>query len=84
MKAAIIRIGNSRGVRIPMPLLKECGFREEVELEVRKHEIIIRSARSPRQGWEDAFRHMAPRGDDTLTDKLEEIPTEWDRKEWKW
>jgi antitoxin component of MazEF toxin-antitoxin module len=44
MKAKVINIGNSRGVRIPKPLLEESGLGTEVELEVRKGEIRIRSA----------------------------------------
>jgi antitoxin component of MazEF toxin-antitoxin module len=34
MKAAVVRIGNSRGVRIPKALLEQCRFRDTVELEV--------------------------------------------------
>ena len=59
MKARIIRIGNSQGIRIPKPLLEQSGLGEEVELEVQHHQIIIRAAERPRQGWEAAFQSMA-------------------------
>ena len=68
MKARIVRIGNSHGIRIPKPLLEQSGLGEDVELEVRHRQIIIRSAGRPRQGWDAAFRSMAEHGDDVLLD----------------
>ena len=44
MITTIIEIGNSRGVRIPKPLLEESGLGEQVELQVKKGEIKIVSA----------------------------------------
>ena len=81
MKASIIKIGNSRGIRLPKPIIEQCGLEEEVELEVRRNEIVIRPLRKPRQGWEEKFRAMAEQGDD----KLIEFPlTEWEEDEWDW
>jgi antitoxin MazE len=81
MKARIIRIGNSQGIRIPKPLLEQTGLTEDVELEVRADEIVIRSARSIRAGWSAAFQSMAGAGDDELLEELTE--TVWDRGEWE-
>ncbi|GAB6887039.1 AbrB/MazE/SpoVT family DNA-binding domain-containing protein [Desulfothermus okinawensis JCM 13304] len=79
MKSSIIKIGNSRGVRIPKPILELCGFDKEVELEVRNNEVIIRPVKSPRQNWEQAFKVMSEKGDDTLIN----IPdSKWDEEEW--
>ena len=41
MITSLITIGNSRGIRIPKPLLAESGLGDEVELEVKKGEIRI-------------------------------------------
>lgn len=41
MITTLIAIGNSRGIRIPKPLLKESGLGDEVELVVKKGEIKI-------------------------------------------
>jgi antitoxin MazE len=82
MKAKIIRIGNSQGIRIPKPLLEQTGLSEDVELEVRADEIVIRSARSPRADWAAAFEKMAQAGDDVLLEEATE--TDWDREEWEW
>ena len=37
----IVAIGNSKGIRIPRPMLKESGLEEQVELQVKKGEIRI-------------------------------------------
>ena len=44
MITSLITIGNSRGIRIPKPLLNESGLRDQVELQVKKGEIRIVSA----------------------------------------
>ncbi len=44
MITTFIAIGNSRGVRIPKPLLEESGLGEQIELKVKKGEITIVSA----------------------------------------
>ena len=41
MITTLISIGNSRGIRIPKPLLSESGLSDEVELQVKKGEIRI-------------------------------------------
>ena len=82
VKTNIIRIGNSRGIRIPKLLLDEVGFGREVEIEVRKHQLVIRSAKRPREGWEEQFREMAKCGDDRMLDEY--VPTHFDLEEWEW
>ena len=82
--ARIIPIGNSQGIRIPKPLLEQSGLGEEVEIEVRVNEIVIRAARRPRSGWDDAFTTMAARGDDAPVDDGWPAPSAWDDEEWQW
>ena len=82
MKTRIVRIGNSRGVRIPKPLLEQAGLSEEVEISVRDGSLVITSAARPRAGWEEALREMARRGDDALLDPP--ASTAWDEDEWEW
>lgn len=84
MKTSLVRIGNSRGIRIPKTVLEQCRLSETVELEVEKDRLVIRPARKPRSGWEDAFRLMAQQGDDVLLDREFSTSTRWDRTEWKW
>ena len=82
MKAKIVRIGNSRGVRIPKPLLEEAGLEEQVQLRVVEGGIMIASVRSPRAGWADAAALANERGDDVLLDDA--VATRFDEVDWKW
>jgi len=83
MKANVVRIGNSRGIRIPKTLLEHCHLTDAVELEVQDDHLVIRRSSKPRQGWEDAFRRMHQHGDDRLLDQKSPA-TKWDRTEWRW
>ena len=84
MKARIVRIGNSQGVRIPKPLLEQTGLKGDVELEVQDHQIIIRSADKPRKGWAEAYERMKRAGDDVLVDDVAASTSSWDDEEWEW
>ena len=81
MKASIIKIGNSQGLRIPKPIMEQCGFGREVELEIQGKSLIIKPATRPRQNWDKAFQKMAQKGDD----KLIALPeSKWAEEEWEW
>jgi antitoxin MazE len=82
MRTRLVRIGNSRGVRIPKLLLEQAGLEDEVELRVVEHGIVIESVRAPRAGWEEAARLVRERGEDGLLD--EPTPTRFDETEWEW
>jgi antitoxin MazE len=83
MKTQLVRIGNSRGVRIPKPLIEQCGLGNNVELRVENDCLVISPQRQPRQGWEEAFREAgSPINDEHLLETAS--PNEFDREEWKW
>jgi antitoxin MazE len=84
MKAHIIKIGNSRGIRIPKLMIAQAGIKEEVEVNVEKNRLVISSARQPRAHWAEAFRRMASEGDDALLDSSLASGTSWDDEEWEW
>ncbi|MEN6324633.1 MAG: AbrB/MazE/SpoVT family DNA-binding domain-containing protein [Syntrophomonas sp.] len=66
MRTDVIRIGNSKGVRLPATILKQCGIGSKVEIEVRHKEIILKPVKSPREGWAEAFQQMHEDGADGL------------------
>lgn len=83
MRIELISIGNSRGIRIPKPLIEQCGFGDVVELHVEQNRLVIAPERSPRQGWSKAFASAGGSGEDELL--LESIrPNEFDTGEWTW
>ncbi|MEX2154494.1 MAG: AbrB/MazE/SpoVT family DNA-binding domain-containing protein [Gemmatimonadaceae bacterium] len=81
MKARIVRIGNSRGVRIPKPLLEQAGLTDDVELHAEEGRIVIADGRRPRAGWAEAARQLHERGEDRF---LETPNSAFDAEEWEW
>ncbi|MFC1660195.1 AbrB/MazE/SpoVT family DNA-binding domain-containing protein [Gemmatimonadota bacterium] len=82
MKTKIVRIGNSKGVRIPKPLLEEAGLVDEVELRVVEEGIVIEAVSPARAGWAEAARALHGQGGDVLLDEV--TPTRFDDSEWEW
>ena len=85
MRAKLISIGNSKGIRLPRAVIEQAGLADEVELEVKRGQLIIRPARKPREGWEEAFKKAgAPETDEIIDPEDANTETEWDREEWTW
>jgi antitoxin MazE len=82
MKSRLVRIGNSRGVRLPKPLIEEAGLSDEVEIRARQGSIIILPAAGVRSGWSEAARQLRARSEDRLLDDAG--PTRFDEQEWTW
>ncbi|MDQ8165871.1 MAG: AbrB/MazE/SpoVT family DNA-binding domain-containing protein [Gemmatimonadota bacterium] len=76
MRAKLVKIGNSRGIRLPKSVIEEAGLGDEVELRVRKGEIVIARVKAVREGWAEAALHMAKHeayeDDDDFEDHLPE------------
>ena len=83
MRARLIKIGNSHGIRIPKPILEQSGITDNVELVPKKDRIIIKSANNAREGWDLAFKKMNENGDDKLIID-DNITNVWDEEEWQW
>ena len=84
MRARVVKIGNSQGIRIPKTLLEQTGTIDDVELDIEKDKIVIRPISNPRLGWEKAFKAMSDNLDDTLIIGDENISHSWDEEEWRW
>lgn len=84
IKVKIIRIGNSRGIRLSKSLIDQYNMKNELLLEMKKDSIVIRPAKNARSGWEKSFKKMQLQGDDVLLDKEPEIESEWDKEQWQW
>ncbi len=82
MKTKLVRIGNSRGVRIPKPLLEEAGLTDEVELRIVESRIVLEAPTRPRGKWAEAAATLSARGEDGPLDDM--LPTEFDDSEWTW
>lgn len=84
MKVELVRIGNSRGIRIPKPLIEQCGFGDTVEVHVEQNRLVIAPDRVPRQGWRESFIAAGAMAEqDRLL--LDGVPENaFDAKEWTW
>lgn len=58
MKARLVRIGNSRGLRLAKPLIEQLGFEDEVDMRAEGGALVIRPAprrRLPRAAQSDTW-----------------------------
>ena len=81
-RTQVVKIGNSRGIRIPKLMIEQVGLGSEVEIAVQKGQLVIRPIKAPRNDWDEKFEAMATEGDDQLLDTP--TPTKWDTTEWEW
>jgi antitoxin MazE len=81
-RTRIVKIGNSRGIRVPKVLLDQAQLPDEVELHAEPGRLVVQATRRPRTGWAEAARAMRDRADDGLLD--ESTATRFDREEWEW
>ena len=68
MHVNLVKIGNSRGVRLPKAVIEAAGLGEQLDLEVRDGAVVLRSADTPRRDWGEAAAACREAGDDELSD----------------
>lgn len=66
MEVSVVKIGNSRGIRLSKTLLEKYNIRDTVDVIMEKGHIIIKPLSKPRKGWDKAFMKMNANGDDKL------------------
>ena len=81
MEISVIKIGNSKGIRLSKTLLEKYNIQDTVELILEKGQIVIKPVSKPRKGWEKAFKKMAEDGDDKLL--IDDVFEEETLEEWK-
>jgi len=81
MKAQVIKIGNSKGLRLSKAILDKYNIKDHVELILEDNQIILRPIAEPRRGWRNAFQKMAERGEDQLL--IDDVFEEENFDEWK-
>jgi antitoxin MazE len=81
MEVTVIKIRNSRGIRLSKTLLERYNIRDTVDLILEKGQIIIKPLSRPRKGWDKAFMEMNANGDDKLL--INDIFEDENIAEWK-
>lgn len=81
MEVSVIKIGNSRGIRLSKTLLDKYNIQDTVEVILEKGQIVIKPLSRPRKGWEKAFKRMSENGDDRLL--INDVFEDENLEEWK-
>ena len=66
MVTSIIKIGNSKGLRLSNTILKKYKIKDKVELILEKGYIVLKPIHAPRKNWEVQFKAMHENQDDRL------------------
>lgn len=66
MKVGIIKIGNSKGIRLGKAILEKYEINDSIELVLEKDHILIKPIHTPRKGWEKSFKKMHEKGEDRI------------------
>lgn len=80
MELPVIKIGNSRGIRLSKELIRKYKITDKVEIVEKDDCIELKPTATPRENWDEAFRAMHLNNDDKLLiDDVfaDEIPEEW-------
>ena len=80
METAIIKIGNSKGLRLSKTILEKYNIKDKVEMILEKGQIILKPIDRPRENWESAFREMNANNDDALL--LDDVFDDENFEEW--
>ncbi len=81
MEISVIKIGNSRGIRLSKTLLDRYNIKDTVDLIMDKEQIILKPISKPRKGWENAFKKMAKNNDDNWL--IDDVFDDEKLEEWK-
>jgi antitoxin MazE len=80
MLASVVRIGNSRGIRLPKRIFNELKIKDEVELIINRDKLIIKGVKKrPRQGWSESFAKSSAEKPEKLLlpDNIDDDTFEW-------
>lgn len=80
MEVSVIKIGNSKGIRLSKTLIEKYNIKDSVDLILEKGQIVIKPLSKPRKGWEKAFKEMAKNGDDMLL--VNDVFEDENQEEW--
>ena len=81
----LIRIGNSKGVRIPKSLIEQAQLEDkELKFKIIDDGLLIKPVKKPREGWKEQFDKAL------LSQEIEQSDQEWldaslsNDEDWEW
>jgi len=81
MEVQVVKIGNSKGIRLSKTLLERYNIRDKLEIIFEKGYLIHKPLSKPRSGWEEAFKEMHDNKDDQLL--FDDVFQDENLEEWK-
>ena len=81
MEIQVVKIGNSKGIRLSKTLLERYNIRDKLEIIFEKGYLILKPVSQPRSGWEKAFKEMHDNEDDQLL--FDDVFQDENLEEWK-
>jgi len=80
METSIIKIGNSKGLRLSKHILEQYSIEDKVEMILEEDRIILKPVKKPREGWDKAFKKMSELNEDKLL--IDDVFEDEDLEEW--
>ncbi len=81
MEVSVIKIGNSKGIRLGKTILERYGIKDKIELIFEDNCLVLKPIAGPREGWEEAFKAMHKNQDDELL--IDDIFSDETLDEWQ-
>jgi len=82
----LTKIGNSQGVRIPKPIIKQANLENsEIEFEVTQNGLLLKPIKKTfRQNWEENIKNTLSNNKNIKDEGLLEDLLDEELKEWEW
>jgi antitoxin MazE len=81
MQLSVIKIGNSKGIRLPKKIVEDYNLVDKVELILEKESVTLKPIKNPRQGWDEIFKKESKNDNGTLL--IDDVFDDEDFEEWK-
>ncbi len=60
----LVKIGNSKGIRIPKSILQKYGFTDSIQIEEKENGIMLHCSKVSKLSWEDTYKAMRSENED--------------------
>jgi len=81
MKVQVIKIGNSKGIRLSKTILKKYEIRDEVDLILEEETILLKPVTKSRKDWDQKFSELHAEREDRLL--INDVFEDESFQEWK-
>lgn len=85
VQVSVVKIGNSKGIRIPKKVLDQCHIEDSLELKIEDNVIVLTPVnKKPREGWIEAFEAINRKHGEEPVDHAWLDADLLDDEDWEW